>query len=217
MSSWNKILAYRREYDKNTEDHFVPSPNGGTFRKEAFILVNGYDERIKKGQETELGRRFSDFGLKIWYMHIPQGTHDFELNTTKDMIQRAYSSGKSMGHLLLLSLFEKNNKNLLSFRKGAIRNLTFHSLLFALLMVLIIIGGPLYILIWIVLFMIYYPLRALVVLRNKTWNYKLYNISMGYFSLFSFFGMFGFFIYYTKLRLKGVQLFRSKIGLNIKR
>ena len=41
---WNKILGYRRQEDVDTSDHLCLR-NGGTFKKEAFYWVDGYDEK----------------------------------------------------------------------------------------------------------------------------------------------------------------------------
>ena len=94
----------------DTSDHFVPAPNGGTFKKEAFYWVDGYDERIKKGQETELGYRMNEMGMKILYKHIRQGFHDFDIPNMFAMMKRFTTNGKSLAYLVILHAREPGNK-----------------------------------------------------------------------------------------------------------
>lgn len=210
---WNKIISYRREEDTVKSDHFVDSPNGGTFRKKALIAVNGYDERIKKGQETDLGKRFKEMGYKIWYMNIPQGVHDFELNSFKDMVSRTYNLGFSLGHLFLLSYFEKNNENLKQFKNSAIKSILINGFLLTLLFLMIILGGPIFSAYWIILYFTYHTVRVLFKQKKKTPKHKIYYLITGYFWIWSFIGIIGFFMYYFRLKIKKENLMRPKIGL----
>lgn len=210
---WNKILAYRREDDIEADDHYVLAPNGGTFKKNALLTVNGYDERIKKGQETELGIRFKRAGFKIWYLHIPQGVHDFELNNIFDMIKRSYDDGYSLGHLFLLSVYEKNNTNFVSFRRSATRNLIFNGFMLLILTFMTYMGGVQYTLLWFLIYLGFHSLKIFIKQENRTRNYKIYLLVISYFSIFTFFGILAFFSYYLMLRANGTTLLHSRIGL----
>ena len=215
MKGWNKIMAFRREDDVDVGDHFVATPNGGTFKKEALINVNGYDERIRKGQETELGKRFNDAGLRIWFMNIPQGIHDFELTTSLAMLKRCYWDGYSLGHSLMLSAYEKSNIHLRDFGKSGIKRLLDSGMMLCLLLVLIFFYGPVSLLPWMAIYLIYYAIRVYIKQRNRKRNYMIYQLVMSYLSLFLFFGMMGFFIFSLKKRIKGIRLYHSRIGLKI--
>ena len=55
---WNKVLGYiSLEHSKKNGEFITDAPNGGVFKKKVLIDLDGYDERINKGQETELGER----------------------------------------------------------------------------------------------------------------------------------------------------------------
>ncbi|MCF8367433.1 MAG: glycosyltransferase [Bacteroidales bacterium] len=210
---WNKILAYRREEDKTKDDHFVSTPNGGTFKKSAFFIVNGYDERIKKGQETELGKRFAENGLKIWYMHLPQGLHDFELQTFSQMAMRSFNNGFSLGHLFLLSLQVKDNKNLKSFTRYAIKTIIFNSI-FVLAFFVALFFSVYFSFVVIALYLLYFPAMIFIRKSDKTMKHKLYFLVMGYFGIFNFFGILNFLVkgLYYKMTIKG--FFHERRGLN---
>ncbi len=212
---WNKILSYRREEDSVEEPHFISTPNGGTFKKYALLEVNGYDERIKKGQETDLGKSFKEKGFKIWFLNIPQGVHDFELNSFWDMIRRSFINGFSLGYLFLLSFFEKDNKNILSFRKSSLKLILFHSFMLLLLIITLFVFSPIYLLVWLGMYLLYYPANIMIRQRNKTFKHKIYFLISGYFSIFTYWGLLYFVYYYLINKIKGNELFRRKKGLKI--
>ena len=208
---WNKILAYRREEDSK-QTHLVDTPNGGTFRKWTLQEVNGYDERIKKGQETEIGLRFKERGFKILHMNIPQGIHDFELNSLGDMLKRNWINGFSLGHLLLLSIF-KPSKYLDKFKKSAIKQLLLSGGFIAILLLLLIYGGLKFILVWLLFYILYFFMNVIIRQKHRTFNHKVYFLVNGYFSMIVFFGMLGFIVFFIRLRCENVNLMVNKKGL----
>jgi len=211
---WNKIISFRREEDKNLKDHFVKTPNGGTFKKSALISVNGYDERIKKGQETELGSRFAEIGYKILFLNIPQGVHDFEIKSIIDMIKRNYLNGFSLGYMLNLNKFEKSNKFIKPFFRNAIKTIILNAGMLLLLVGLIIYGGLKMFFVWIIFYILYFPTSVLIKQRNKTAKHKIYFIINGYFTIINFIGIAGFAVYNIRMKAMGINLFNEKKGLN---
>jgi len=214
---WNKLIAYRREEDSITNDHYVQTPNGGTFRKKSLIKINGYDERIKKGQETELGIRFTNAGFKILYMHIPQGMHDFDLNSLKDMFLRYVRNGISSGHLFLLSIFEKNNAFIQSFRMKVLKQIVINTSLLILFFIFFIMKKPMICLLIIILYIILIPIYVLLKHRKKTKGQKKYFIINTYFSVFTYLGILNFLFTYFYLKIKGIDLMKPKLGLTLKK
>ena len=128
-TGWNRLLGYRREDDLDKTDHFVTAPNGGTFKKSALVDVNGYDERIKKGQETELGLRLRQRKHKILYKKIRQGVHNFDTNTFLAVVKRFFKDGVSSGHGAVISVFESSNDFFMRQRKNTLHHLVFYTLL----------------------------------------------------------------------------------------
>jgi glycosyltransferase involved in cell wall biosynthesis len=210
-SGFNKLIGFRREEDNIDEGKFVETPNGGTFKKHALIEVNGYDERIKKGQETEFGKRFHKAGFKIWHMPIRQGYHDFGLNSIFDLIKRNINNGKSSGHLFFLSFKEKNNGFFMQSRKSVLKLITINSVL---LMGIFLHIVNYYISLSIILaYLLYYPLKVLF-RRGYSKNYKKYKLLMGYMSFFTFLGVLIFYIILIISNLKGYSLSGKRKGIS---
>lgn len=210
---WNKILGYRREEDVVQSDHYVETPNGGTFRKEAFTLVNGYDERIKKGQETEIGYRLNCNNLKIWHINTQQGIHNFDLNSAMDMVRKYFQFGISLGHLLLTSLQKGENKIMKNFAKTAKKRILL--LLFYMILVLLSIVFRSIIFIGIAFFMyfILFPTRIFIKHRKETINYRIYFIVNSFFVVFNFLGIISFLIKYSFNRIRGFSYITKRYGL----
>lgn len=82
----NRVAAL--ENSKKIEGYTQYTATGATYVKKALIAINGYDERIKRGQETELGERFIADGNKIWCMAQKMGSHNFEINSPLDFVRR---------------------------------------------------------------------------------------------------------------------------------
>lgn len=213
---WNKFLAFRREEDIETNDHYVSTPNGGTFWKMALVTLNGYDERIKKGQETELGQRFAKAGYKIWYMHIPQGVHDFDVNTIQDMIKRYVDNGVSFGHLFVLSFFEKDNEYVKPYLKTIFVRILHYSTLIFFILLFLFFRMPIISLLLISGYLLSIPIYVMVKQRKKTMNYKKYFMVNMLFSFFVYYGIIKFFFIVLIFQLKGIRLIGPRQGLAIK-
>ena len=82
----NKVAAL--ENSKKVEGYTQYTATGATYVKQTLLAINGYDERIKRGQETELGERFIANGNRIWCMAQKMGSHNFEINTPLDFVRR---------------------------------------------------------------------------------------------------------------------------------
>jgi len=111
----NKILL--SHWKNKVEGYSNATGGGGTYKKDALLAINGYDERIKKGQETELGERFRKAGYNIYYMNIPMGVHDYGITNLSALLKKYFIDGKSKFVNYLISDtqndFFKSNNNLL--------------------------------------------------------------------------------------------------------
>lgn len=125
----NKILL--SHWKNKVEGYSNATGGGGTYKKDALLAINGYDERIKKGQETELGERFIKAGFKIWFINKKMGTHNYDINNFIGYIKNQFIMGKSNAFNLLIkkeNTFFSNNK------KTAVNSMVFNGLLILLLM-----------------------------------------------------------------------------------
>lgn len=183
---FNKIMDIRRD-GINHQERFCESTNGGgTYLKSKLMQVDGYDERILKGQESELGIRFRKKGLQILFIDQVQGVHNFDINSIFDFIKFKFNYGKSSGYLLKAKLDVNDYIN--GIKKSAIKIL-FTNCFALMIIVLGIISGL------IVLPVVYYFLRISylvfrVKFRNRKSNRYLLHDLIQYFFLFStFFGI----------------------------
>jgi len=97
---FNRLMNIRRD-DIIHEERLCESTNGGgTYLKSKLVSVNGYDERILKGQENELGIRYREKEYKIMFIDKVQGVHNFDINSIWDFIKVKFIYGKSSGYLL---------------------------------------------------------------------------------------------------------------------
>jgi glycosyltransferase involved in cell wall biosynthesis len=214
-TGWNKLIGFRRLEEPLLKDHYTNTPNGGTFKKFVFYEIGGYDERIKKGQETELGIRLKAKNYKILYRHIPQGIHNFDLNNIFDLLSRFVKDGQSLAHLMLLYSIEKNNPYFkTAFNTGRKRFVNFTLMYF--LAGYFLCQSKFMLSVSVVIIYLFYGIFSTLLKKNHhSYKYKLYKLTMFGGSYFTYFGMLILFVKYLILRLKGVNIITRKKGLSL--
>jgi glycosyltransferase involved in cell wall biosynthesis len=163
----NKIFLYH--WNERKEGYHDATGGGGTYWKKALKEINGSDERIRKGEETEMGERFTKAGHKIWFIEEKMGLHDYGINKFRDLLKIFFLDGKNVSHLMLVNGttdFYKRSK------RKAINNFIFVILSIGLLIGLFSKFGLLAILIWVVLLYSYLLLKFFVI-RKETGVHKL--------------------------------------------
>jgi glycosyltransferase involved in cell wall biosynthesis len=115
---WNKLAALSNVEKKEGYTKFTST--GSTYLKEALLEVNGYDERIRRGQETELGERFRNAGAKIWCAKYLMGSHNFGVTGLWQYLKKYEVNGKSM---LQLALINGDSNFILSAKSKVIKQL----------------------------------------------------------------------------------------------
>lgn len=176
---------------------------GGTYLKRPLQLVNGYDERIRKGQETELGERYRNAGYNIYYLNIPMGIHDYGINKFRGLLNIFILDGKSkfMNYLITDTqndFLKKNNKQLMK------------NILEMFVWSIILLGSIL--LHWILfpIFLAIYPaiifIKYFFFRKIKSKNEILYFLIMNLAKPFTFLGtVLAFFIYHSNRLLRKKQ------------
>ena len=185
-SFFNRIMTIRRDEINYTEHYCDATNGGGTYLKAALEEVNGYDERILKGQESELGYRFRQAGYKILFIDAVQGTHNFDLNGPGDFFKSKYVYGKSFGFLLK----QKNDLNpmIQSLKKTATKMLISNTTSLSLILLGLITG-----LYWII--PLYYFMRISYfyisnkILKKRTSRQLAYSFIQYLFSVAVFLGI----------------------------
>lgn len=82
----NRIAAL--ENSKKIEGYSQFTATGATYLKKAILEIHGYDERIRRGEETELGDRFIAAGYKIWCTLQKMGSHNFEMSSPGEFARK---------------------------------------------------------------------------------------------------------------------------------
>lgn len=98
---YNKMAALSNAVKK--EGYTTFTATGATYLKAALLAVNGYDERIRRGQETDLGERFRNSGYKIWRTAHKMGSHNFDIRNLCQYIEKYEINARS---LLQLAFFK---------------------------------------------------------------------------------------------------------------
>ncbi|MFW5879979.1 MAG: glycosyltransferase, partial [bacterium] len=97
---YNRLAALSNVEKKEGYTKFTST--GATYLRSALLSVDGYDERIRRGQESELGERFRKAGYRIWCTRHKMGSHNFGVNSLWDYLKKYELNATSMFQLALL-------------------------------------------------------------------------------------------------------------------
>ncbi|MDD4219268.1 MAG: glycosyltransferase [Sphaerochaetaceae bacterium] len=95
----NKINRLADSGLSRKEGFTIFTSTGATYKKHALLSINGYDERIIRGQESEMGFRFINAGYKIWCTEITMGFHTDGFGNVYSFLKRSSLTGKSLFQL----------------------------------------------------------------------------------------------------------------------
>jgi glycosyltransferase involved in cell wall biosynthesis len=98
---YNRMAALSNVEKKEGYANFTST--GATYLRRYLLAVNGYDERIRRGQEAELGERFREAGNKIWCTSHKMGSHNFAVNNLMQYIKKYEINGKSLLQVSLIT------------------------------------------------------------------------------------------------------------------
>ena len=86
---------------RSKQPGLVDAPGaGGTFLKSALADVGGYDPRVPKVEETELGFRLRAKGYRILMIDVMMGTHDYDIQTLGQLVRWFLYMGHCCGAVL---------------------------------------------------------------------------------------------------------------------
>jgi len=92
FQGWNRLVSACWAAPK--EGFAGSTATGGTFMREALLQVDGYDERLTLGEETELGERFRGAGFTIWSTLQEMGVHDYGIHSFWAFLRFLYKDGR---------------------------------------------------------------------------------------------------------------------------
>lgn len=67
----------------------------GLYRVEPLRRAEGFDPKMRLGEEPELGVRLRAAGWKMRHLAVPMARHDLELFSFREYLHRAYTGGRS--------------------------------------------------------------------------------------------------------------------------
>jgi glycosyltransferase involved in cell wall biosynthesis len=161
---------------------------GGTYKRNALMQVDGYDERLTLGEESELGERFRCAGFTIWSTLQEMGVHDYGIASLTDFLRFLYRDGRVKTRTMLI---DGSSDYFVVNRRMALSNILQNVMLLTLVTVLCLLHHAmwlpiLFIAILILLFLKYYVVRKT---RNRT--ALLYLLLMNVFKPVVFAGQIG--------------------------
>lgn len=154
-----------------SEGYHNATGGGGTYKKSALLSINGYDERIRKGQETEMGERFLKASYKIWFIDKKMGEHDYGVKRLKDLFWIYYIEGINASHLFLL---KGNTQFFKRFKRIAMNNYLFFIVFLVITFFSIFSFGMSGIIFVFILYYVYFILKYVFIKRVKGTKELLY-------------------------------------------
>jgi glycosyltransferase involved in cell wall biosynthesis len=172
---WNRIMS--GAWIDPQEGFIHATAAGGTYRRQALLQMNGYDERVTLGEETELGERFREAGFKIWSIKDLMGIHDYGAVGFFDYVRLSLKDGKCKTKLTILP----DKSNYFNSNRHYARNNIFHVFLMIFFMGMVVylkkwILFPFFIFLFFALILVKYLVILKVRQRNRLLYYILMNI-----------------------------------------
>ena len=167
----NKILASPRKL--LTVGFTNATSAGGTYKRDAILKVNGYDERILRGEETELGERFRAAGYNIWLLDAQLGVHSPKFVSIFGLFKRRFIDGKAT---MYNSLIGRMNNYFISLKKSIKKDLYLNFALIFILIISVVFKNFLFLIIFILLRIIYLFIN--IRFRKKIKNTKIFLYSL---------------------------------------
>ncbi|EMS77661.1 glycosyltransferase [Desulfotignum phosphitoxidans] len=164
---------------------------GGTFRRNALLSIDGNDERIRRGAETELGERFRKAGFKIWYMNCKMGIHDYGVKNVWDLVKTYYIDGQSKSHIMMLS---GKSDFIKTSNRTAINNILFCMFFLGLFIISAFFVGYYSLLVFFIVFYGYFFINYIMIKKIFSFKKLSYFFLMHNFKYITFWGQLVFFI-----------------------
>lgn len=179
---FNKMAMYSNS--ENREGYAEFTATGATYLKSALMAVDGYDERIRRGQETELGQRFRDAGYKIWRTKHKMGDHNFGIRSLSGFLRIYYLNGKSLCQVSLLP----DNGKFFRQTRATIFNQHIKFIFYIFLLAYTITSENVYPLIMSLIFLLIVQNRSVIRrFSYVNWHYNTFKIFLGFIGQFYFY------------------------------
>jgi glycosyltransferase involved in cell wall biosynthesis len=166
----SRILLH--DYRNRTPGYISAPGAGGTFLKKALIDVNGWDERIPRGEEMEIGDRLLEKGYKIWYLDQKMGVHDFGMTNIFKFFRKQSAEGRSIGQV---SQVPVNSKFYNRIRLLAKRNIFFHFAILGIILLSLALLNPWIFPATLMLYVVFLFVKHVLIRGHRNWDTILYH------------------------------------------
>lgn len=174
-NKWDSILIH--DY-QNRIHGYVDSPGaGGTFLKNSLIAINGWDERIPRGEEIELGIRFREAGYKILFINRLMGLHDYGVKNILNYFRKQISEGRSMGAIWQI---KSKNEFTRQTAHNIYKNIIFHIVLFFSVFFSIMYKEPELFFLFILIYFKFILFKYLFIKKIRNINTLVYSLLMNF-------------------------------------
>jgi len=206
-----KILLH--DYS-NRNPGLINAPGaGGTFLKDALIEINGWDERIPRGEEMEIGNRLIKSGYKIWYIDCKMGIHDFGITNLFKYAKKQINEGMSIGAVTKNPSTDNFYNHI---RILANRNILFHFIVLMILTLSIILGN-----LWIIAgsfltYLIYLFVKYRIIRKIRNPDTIAYHFLQNLTKTFELYGYIKFQVRFLKLSGEKKASFFKRMDIKAK-
>jgi glycosyltransferase involved in cell wall biosynthesis len=180
---WARLMA--SAWDGPRDGPATSTSGGGTYRRDPLLSVNGYDERLVMGEETELGERFRGRGYKIRSIDLPMGIHRNSVGGLAGYLRWCVKNGRNRARCLFVpgdSDFFRQNRRL------ARNNALAHLLIVLAAGLALLARRPLYLPGLICAYLLFLLVKYLAVRRVRNGRLLLHLVFMNLARPFSFWG-----------------------------
>lgn len=180
---WARLMA--SAWDSPRDGSAASTSAGGTYRRDPLMSVNGYDERLVMGEETELGERFRGRGFKICSIDRPMGIHHYSLNGLADYLRWCVKNGRNRARTLFVpgdSEFFHQNRML------ALTNALAHILVVLSLGVVFLVRRPFLVVYLVCAYLLFLLIKYQVFRKIRSSRMLLHLLIMNIARPFSFWG-----------------------------
>lgn len=195
----------------NRRPGLIDSPGaGGTFLRRALIEVNGWDERIPRGEEAELGERFRGAGYKIWFLDRNMGVHNHGRIYLAQFFNKQISEGLSLGAITKIN---SDGNFFKTASKSLVNNMIFHLLLIFILILSLYLRSfwPLLLFLLIYSGFLFFKYRYIRGIINAD-SLKFYFL-MGFSRTFVLYGYWKFCLKYLFLPFKDKIALKNRLNI----
>ena len=177
--------VFSASWEESGERFVKQTKAGGTYKKDILLKINGYDERVKLGEETELGERIINHGYNILQINEVMGLHDYDFNGFKSLVELYIKDGEAK---IIQSLLNERSNYFSKVKKLSFSNLVQNIIFFFLIIIGLFLGEYCVILLGFLLYFVLIAIKYGIKFKEMNKYRLLYYLIMNSMKPFTFWG-----------------------------